>query len=220
MSNTGLARFAGRPLLARAQVSGARVTIGHVTDTGGSGLDATSLSGSLEEAHSKAVTTYREILRDIPAMRENFTIIEDEQYLRRVIRYLFDRHANISDPKIIDMMVFKARQEAGEIRNQWKSRYHVYQHINAYRDEQVRQKAMELARVHAHSEGGGARRQRLVDGWKARGLVPAEIDSWEQYEHWKADEDGKFALFANQHAIFTPEQLERNEKAKNQCVVM
>eukprot|EP00171_Calliarthron_tuberculosum_P009069 IDg9069t1 len=177
MAPAGLARAGARPLstAARAQIVGARTATARVTDTGGSGLDATSLSSSVEEARGKAVTMYRQVLRDIPAMREDFTIIEDELFVRRVVRYLFDRHSHVSDPKIIDMLVFKARQEAAEIRNQWKSRYHVYQHINAYRDEMSRRKAVEVARAHAHAPEGGApaHRQLLVDGWKARGLVPA-----------------------------------------------
>lgn len=218
------ARVAPRPLstLARAQTSGGRMDTGTVTDTGGSGEDSTALSATLHEARGKVVSMYREVLRDIPAMRENFTIIEDEQFVRRVVRNLFDRHSGIEDPKIVDMLVFKGRQEAGEIRNQWKSRTHVYQHIIGYREEVARANAVLQAQAHTGGgeEVGDSHRQKLVEEWKMRGLVPAEIDSWEQYTHWKADEDAKFAVFAEQNSMFTSEQLQRNAGAKKQCVVM
>lgn len=212
---------AARGLSSMPVISGARIDLQHVTDTGGSGLDNTALSGSLEEASAKAVATYRDILRGIPDMRENFTVIETEAYCRRVVRHMFDRHAGLSDPKVVDMLVFKARQEAGEIRQQWKSRYHVYQHINAYKDEMRRAHAVEVSRSHA-SEGdrADARRAGLVAMWKERGLIPAEIDSWEQYAHWKAEEDEKFEAFALDNRIFTREQLERNDRAKSQCAIM
>lgn len=155
---------------------------------------------------------YREILRDIPAMRENFTIIEDEPYVRRVIRAQFDKNSSVSDPKIIDMLVFKARQEAGEIRNQWKSRYHVYKHITNYREEQ--RVLADIARDDDIEDVAHTRRDRLLSDWKAKGLIPSEIESWKAFQHWRKEEDTKFNAFAQENQLFTSEQIERNDKAK------
>ncbi len=193
-------------------VPGARVTFGQVTDTGGSGHDSTELSSSLEEARASAVRAYREILKDIPAMRENFTIIEDEQHVRRVVRSLFERHGDITDPKVVDMLVFKARQEAGEIRNQWKSRTHVIKYVNEYNEAQ---KLLALAQ----KAPADALKEARLAKWKADGLVPADIDTWVQYEHWQKDEDEKFVKFAEEQNLFTREQIASNNERKNQCVM-
>lgn len=193
-------------------VPGARVTLGQGTDTGGSGRDSTALSSSLEEARVSAVRIYREILRDIPSMRENFSIVEDRDYLTRVVRALFERHGEITDPKVIDMLVFKARQEAGEIRNQWKSRTHVIKYVTEFHELEKREA------LAAKSPADKIKEARLAK-WRSEGLVPNDIETWVQYEHWQSDEDEKFVKFAEEQKLFTREQIERNNQNKSQCVM-
>lgn len=203
----------------RMPIAGARADTGMYTDTGGSGADSTALSASLAEASAKAVAIYRTALRDVPAMRVNFTIIEDKAFLYACIRDLFERHHEVSDPKIVDMLVFKGRQELREIREQWKSRHHVYGHIHAYMDKMIREEAARSAA----EQTGGAEEKRLetLRAWKARGLVPQEVQSWVQYLRWKEEEDLKFNAFAVDNKLFTHDQLERNAKAQSSsCTIM
>lgn len=208
---------------ARARAPGARVDVSY-TATGGSGADSTALSPSLEAASAKAVRTYRAALRDVPAMRANFNIVEEPAFIRAVIRDLFERRRGVIDSKIVDMLVFKANQELREISEQWKSRYHVYAYVQEYTEKMLREEAGKLAKAEAAAGNGGdeGRRLGLVRAWKTRGLVPAEIESWEQYVHWKAGEDAKFATFAVDKGIFTKAQLDRNASpaAQSQCAIM
>jgi len=215
-----------RTLSTAAPALRARVAVGTYgadtsgyTATGGSGEDATVQSKSLAEASKLAVRTYRQALRNVPSMRANFTIVEEEQLVRGVIRDLFHAHADVRDPAIVDMLVFKARQELREIREQWKSRHHVYKYILAYKDKL---RVDEVVRATGSSEGDqeAAKHSALLHAWKQRGLIPGELQTWPQYLRWREEEEAKFASFAVDNKIFTNEQLERGGKAGGTCAIM
>lgn len=206
----------------RAAIAGSRVDTTTYTDTGGSGADSTALSSSLEEASAKAVVAYRAALRDIPAMRQNFTIIEDKAFVKACIRDLFERHADVSDVKIVDMLVFKAMQELREIREQWKSRHHVYAYIHAYAEKTFKEEAARKVteRIGAAGLGQDEKRNETLRLWRSRQLIPAEIQTWPQYLRWKEEEDAKFNAFAVDNKLFTQQQLERNAAAQSSCSIM
>lgn len=199
----------------RTSVAGMRAEMqSRYTDTGGSGLDATHLSSTLEEASAKARSVYRTALRDIPEMRKNFTIVEDAPFVRATIRELFERHSAVTDPKIADMLTFKAVQELREIREQWKSRHHVYAYIHQYAEKLLKEAARRSATA------GGEDLEELLRGWRERGLVPAEIMNWGMFERWREEEDTKFRAFAVENKLFTEEQLDRNAGASSSCTIM
>lgn len=186
------------------------------TSTGGSGLDATSLSTSLQEASHKAVSAYRVALRDIPNMRRNFTIMEDSKFVASVIRDNFEQHRRVTDPKIVDMLVFKALQELREIREQWKTRTHIYSYIHRYADKVLRDEIAHKAKFVDSSDD----REQMLRDWQQRGLVPNEIPSWAMFVRWKKDEDEKFHNFAVEKKLFSPDQLKRNASALSSCSIM
>lgn len=186
------------------------------TSTGGSGEDSTTLSSSLQEASRKAVAAYRAALKDIPDMRRNFTIVEDESYVQRVIRDNFERHRDVTDPKIVDMLVFKATQELREIREQWKSRYHVYSYMQRYSEKLMRE---EFSRQTGAADPSD-RREQILSGWRDKGLVPPELLTWPMFERWREEEDVKFRAFALQNKIFSEEQLDRNTTKSSSCTIM
>lgn len=200
----------------QAVAPGLPVDISSYTSTGGSGDDSTTLSASLDEASNKTKAAYRKAIRDIPDMRRNFTIMEDKSYLTAVIRDNFERHRNVTDPKIVDMLVFKALQELREIREQWKSRHHVYGYIHRYSDKLLRE---ELAHRASSPDVSHKREQMLAD-WRDRGLVPSEIVTWAMFIHWKSDEDMKFRKFALDNNLFSNQQLDRNANLSPSCAVM
>lgn len=201
-----------RPSLA----PGMSVDTSMYTSTGGSGHDSTTLSSSLKEASRKAVSIYRTALRDIPDMRRNFTIMEDSKYVAAVIRDNIEQHRRVTDPKIIDMLVFKAVQELREIREQWKTRTHVYSYIHRYSEKLLRDEAAHSGASTDSSE----RRQQILRDWQQRGLIPNEISSWPMFLRWKRDEDEKFRNFAIDHKLFSSDQLERNATTSGSCSVM
>ena len=194
-------------------VSGMRVDARVYTDTGGSGLDATTLSSTLEEASAKARSVYRMALRDIPDMRRNFNIVEDERFVKSVVRDLFEKHKNVTDSKVVDMLTFKAIQELREISEQWKSRTHLYSYIHEYAEKVLREERANAVEV----EGGN---EELLKSWKDRGLVPPQILNWGMYLRWKEEEEMKFNAFAVENKLFSEEQLERNKKADAGCTIM
>lgn len=208
-----LSTSASRPSFA---VAGMRADKVVTTATGGSGADSTVLSASMAEASLKAKAAYRTALRDIPDMRRNFTIMEDAQYVTAVIRDNFERHRMVSDPKIVDMLVFKASQELREIREQWKSRHHVYSYIARFAEKKLREDLAERA-MDTNSSG---RREDMLRQWRERGLVPTEIVTWPMFTRWRAEEDAKFRVFAVENKLFSEEQLDRNEKAASGCTIM
>lgn len=206
----------------RAAVAGSRIDTTTYTDTGGSGADSTALSSDLAEASAKAVAAYRTALRAVPAMRKNFTIIEDKMFVNRCIRDLFERHADVSDPKIVDMLVFKALQELREIREQWKSRHHVYGYIHAYMEKVLKEEAARKVTEQTDVDrlGMDEKRNDILRAWKSRQLIPPEIQTWAQYIMWKEEEDAKFNAFAVDNKLFTQQQLERNAAAQSSCTIM
>lgn len=184
------------------------------TDTGGSGLDSTALSSNLAEASAKAVAAYRQALRGIPDMRKNFTILENKEFVAQCIRDLFERHEHVTDPKVVDMLVFKAKQELREIAEQWKSRHHVYGYIHRYSEKVFRENAKQKLK-----EGGGGR-EELLRAWRDRGLVPAEVLTWGHFEKWREEEDEKFKAFVEDNHVFEKGVLERNASTPSGCSVM
>jgi hypothetical protein len=211
-------------------VVGARVdTSKRYTDTGGSGLDATKLSSSTAEQSSAVHGLYRQALREIPAMRINYTIVEEEMFLRALIRDMFSLQRNVSDPKIVDMLIFKAKQEIGEIRGQFKGRHQIGIYIRNYHDKLAREAASRLSLAagqekFARELGAPAisddAKHTMLASWRQRSLVPADLLTWTQYERWKAEENEKFTRFAVDANFFTADTLERNAKTKSQCSIM
>lgn len=204
-----------------AAVTGMRVDAGSYTATGGSGQDATSLSSSYEEASAKTRAIYRQALRDIPEMRRNFSIMEDKKIVMQVVRDLFERHKHVSDPKIIDMLVFKSLQELREIREQWKSRHHVYSYIQRFSEKELRQQAAEkLEQDPAFSDSHDRRQLQMLSDWRNSGLVPQEVFTWSHFLKWKQEEDEKFKNFAIEKKLFSKDELERNANSKQSCAMM
>lgn len=149
-------------------------------------------------------------------MRRNFTIMEDSKFVAAVIRDNFEQHRRITDPKIIDMLVFKAIQELREIREQWKTRTHVYSYIHQYSEKLLRDEMTHKAASADTSD----RRLQILHDWQQRGLVPPEIASWPMFLRWKRDEDEKFRNFAIDQKLFSSDELERNASKTSSCSVM
>lgn len=203
---------------------GARVdTSKRYTDTGGSGLDSTEPSRSPEHRATRIRALYRAALRDIPHMRINFTIVEDEGFVARLIRDQFDQQGHVIDGKLADMLIFRGIQELGEISNQFKSRNQIAAYIDEYHEKLHREALMLEATGSGATiaeSSASAEKNAMLATWKQRGLVPADILTWGQYERWKAEENEAFASFAVDAQLFSEESLKRNEKAKSQCSVM
>jgi len=197
---------------------GARVAL-QVTETGGTGKEASRLSGSASEAHARVLGLYKRCLRHVPQMRKDFNIVEGPDVVKLVTRRLFEKNAGVRDVKIIDMLVWKGTQELEEIQAQWKGRHHLMGYMEEYHEREGREKAIDMARRLMGKTGHFAvddLRQAKLAEWRERKLVPSHLDTWEQYLAWKQIEDEKFAQFAVQNGIFTADELEANKNYAEQ----
>lgn len=200
----------------RKAIIGARIdTSTRYTDTGGSGLDSTAPSRDAAHRAARVRALYHSALRGIPDARVNFTIVEDARFLRDMVRDLFESRKGVTDGKVADMLVFKGVQEVEEVKMQFKSRTYLQTMATQFREKKEREAALEKGATAAEDD-----RMAMLAGWKARGLVPAEVLTWPQYERWKADENSAFAQFAVDGGLFDQETLDLNQKVKSQCAMM
>jgi NADH dehydrogenase (ubiquinone) 1 alpha subcomplex subunit 6 len=186
------------------------------TETGASGRDATvDTSATLEEAQAKVRALYRGFLRQIPQMRIDFALAEDYNTLKEVIRDQFERNSDIRDPQVLDILIFRGKQELNEIIAQWKSRHHILQYVRQF-EERLHQQGRTLAGRKALtadgdvSEAQQAMRLRKVLEWRQKRIIPEWVVSWSHYEKWRSEQERLFQNFALQNGLFTAKELELN----------
>lgn len=210
--------------IGRPAVIGARVdTSTRYTETGGSGADSTAPSRDAAHRAARVHALYRAALRAVPEALVNFTIVEEPRFVRGAVRDMFEARRGALDGRVLDMLIFKGVQELEEVRMQFKSRTYVTTILSGWHEKRSREAVLAAA-------GGGdgrvrgaeaQRRGEMLAAWKARGLVPAEVLTWAQYERWKADESAAFAQFAVDGGLFGKDVLERNDKLRrSQCAIM
>jgi hypothetical protein len=200
----------------RPVVIGARIdTSSRYTETGGSGADSSAPSRDAAHRAARVRALYHAALRAIPEARVNFTMVEDARFLHDMVREMFDARKGVTDGRVADMLVFKGVQELGEVSMQFKSRTYMQNIASQFRERREKARAVEKVVGGVEDE-----KMDMLAAWKARGLVPADVLTWPQYERWKADENAAFAQFAVDAGIFDRDTLTRNERVKSQCAVM
>lgn len=205
------------------------------TDTGGSGLDSTIPPRSPEERVMRVRALYRTALRNINDMRMNFVIIESADFIKHLIRDMFETNRDIDDPKIADVVIFKGKQELFDIQSQFKGRHHIAAYISRYMEKKAQDDAVhmrnEVLRKQVGSKSSKLRADsgpkksdlekfQMLTSWKQRGLVPKDVHTWEQYQRWKADDNARFAQFAIDANFFDADTLQKNSEMKSNCAVM
>lgn len=194
---------AGAVTRSRVSASAAKAAY---TQTGGSGREATPLSGSFAEARSRVLNLYRTGLRDIPEMRKNYNLNESPAVIRDCLRAQFEMHAGVRDAKVLDMLVFKGRQNIDEIRAQWKGRHQVTALLLAHEAALLREAAASEAAV-ATKEA----REAALREWVELELVPSSVNTWPQFLRWQAEQDGKFEAWAvAEKGMFSEAELAAN----------
>eukprot|EP00184_Porphyridium_aerugineum_P008839 CAMPEP_0184692632 /NCGR_PEP_ID=MMETSP0313-20130426/1029_1 /TAXON_ID=2792 /ORGANISM="Porphyridium aerugineum, Strain SAG 1380-2" /LENGTH=304 /DNA_ID=CAMNT_0027150473 /DNA_START=83 /DNA_END=997 /DNA_ORIENTATION=+ len=201
---------------ATAAARGMRVSK-FTTPTGGDGSADTTLSSSLEDTRKDVLKLYRQALESLPNMRKNFFLVEERNLLRDVIKSLFLKNKDVNAFHLVDLLVFKGRQELEEIDRQWKGRQHVAAQINKYQEQLARERNAALVREIISAEAmvdNKDYKEKMIklQSWKDQKLVPQAIDTWEQYLIWRKEEDERFEAFAIDNGLFTKEELEANKK--------
>ncbi|ETN07402.1 hypothetical protein PPTG_13316 [Phytophthora nicotianae INRA-310] len=74
---------------------------------------------------SPAVTLYRYITKQVPRVLTLYDIPMEPVEARLAVQALFRQHANVKDPRVVDMLITKANMELEETLMQWKQKVHL-----------------------------------------------------------------------------------------------
>ncbi|CAL5218776.1 g495 [Coccomyxa viridis] len=82
------------------------------------------LGGPFEK---KVQDFFREVSRLLPWTIKNYKLDEIVTLgeLRRNVSLLFRQHANVTDPKVVDILIYKGREELESVALQHKQRHHL-----------------------------------------------------------------------------------------------
>ena len=76
-------------------------------------------------ASSPAVTLYRYITKQVPRVLTLYDIPMEPAEARLAVQALFRQHADVKDPRVVDMLITKANMELEETLMQWKQKVHL-----------------------------------------------------------------------------------------------
>ncbi|KAH7652208.1 NADH dehydrogenase (ubiquinone) 1 alpha subcomplex subunit 6 protein [Dioscorea alata] len=84
-------------------------------------------SASLAEARSRVIDFFKKSCRSIPAIMEIYNLhdVVTVSQLRSTISSEIRKNAHLSNPKVIDMLLFKGMEELGNIVEHAKQRHHI-----------------------------------------------------------------------------------------------
>lgn len=85
----------------------------------------TTISKSPAEARRRAIQLYRDFQRSAPEIQSMYLLNIPISLLRSKIRQEFERNRFVTDPRAIDVLLFKGRAEFQETMNYWKQKCHV-----------------------------------------------------------------------------------------------
>lgn len=88
------------------------------------------LSTSIEEARAGGRSLYRAFYRDVPEMFSTHTILIPIADGRQILKEKFLENRGVTDVRLYDMMLIKARMNHEEIMKVWAQDYNIIQHIN------------------------------------------------------------------------------------------
>jgi len=87
-------------------------------------------SETLDETKPKVQSLYRDTMRHLPRLNEDFALKMTPEQLRAVVRREFGRFTKVDDPTKVDLLTFKGRQHLEELKMQWKQRAQIMHFIN------------------------------------------------------------------------------------------
>ncbi|PQQ10441.1 NADH dehydrogenase [Prunus yedoensis var. nudiflora] len=111
-------------------------------------------SVSLEEARHRVFDFFRAACRSIPTIMEIYNLddVVAPSHLRSVVASEIRKHSSVTNPKVIDMLLFKAMEELNNITEHAKQRHHI---IGQY---VLVQAAAQVSLAFRLAQAGGAQR--------------------------------------------------------------
>ncbi|KAJ8774144.1 hypothetical protein K2173_009575 [Erythroxylum novogranatense] len=91
------------------------------------GLKVSPNSATLEEARARVFDFFKAACRSIPSIMEIYNLhdVVTESQLRSSVASEIRKHAQVSNPKVIDLLLFKGMEELGNITEHAKQRHHI-----------------------------------------------------------------------------------------------
>ncbi|KAG5680377.1 hypothetical protein PVAND_009886 [Polypedilum vanderplanki] len=83
------------------------------------------LSVDRDEAKRRVLSLYKAWFRTIPFILHKFDIPKNEEQCRAKLREEFLKNKDVTDVRVIDMLVIKGQMELKEVTMQWKQKGHV-----------------------------------------------------------------------------------------------
>ncbi|KAL3697170.1 hypothetical protein R1sor_011246 [Riccia sorocarpa] len=84
-------------------------------------------SASMEEAKHRVLDFFREACRALPVLMDTYNLDEviTQSELRSQIAAAFRKHSAVTNPKVVDMLVFKGKEELQDCLDHSKQRHHL-----------------------------------------------------------------------------------------------
>ncbi|KAL4290162.1 hypothetical protein GQ457_14G019580 [Hibiscus cannabinus] len=84
-------------------------------------------SASLEEARGRVFDFFRQACRSIPTIMDIYNLddVVTKSHLRSTIASEIRRNTHVTNPKVIDMLLFKGMEELNNIVEHAKQRHHI-----------------------------------------------------------------------------------------------
>ncbi|CAG9786736.1 unnamed protein product [Diatraea saccharalis] len=83
------------------------------------------LSQTPSEARKRVLNLYKAWYRQIPYLVKDFDMPKTEEQCRDKLKEMFLNNKNVTDIRVIDMLVIKGQMELKESVNMWKQKGHV-----------------------------------------------------------------------------------------------
>ncbi|BAT89296.1 NADH dehydrogenase [ubiquinone] 1 alpha subcomplex subunit 6 [Vigna umbellata] len=84
-------------------------------------------SGSVEEARQRVFDFFRAACRSLPSVMEIYNLydVTSVAQLRSTVASEIRKNIDVSDPKVVDMLLFKGMEELMNVVNHSKQRHHI-----------------------------------------------------------------------------------------------
>ncbi|KAJ8756208.1 hypothetical protein K2173_024755 [Erythroxylum novogranatense] len=91
------------------------------------GVKVSPNSASLEEARARVFDFFKAACRSIPSIMDIYILhdVVTASQLRTSIASEIRKHAQVTNPKVIDLLLFKGMEELGNITEHAKQRHHI-----------------------------------------------------------------------------------------------
>ncbi|CAK1551084.1 unnamed protein product [Leptosia nina] len=83
------------------------------------------LSLDSSEARSRVLSLYKAWYRQIPYIVKDYDIPKSEEQCRAKLREYFVKNKDVTDVRVIDLLVIKGQMELKEVINIWKQKGHI-----------------------------------------------------------------------------------------------